>query len=128
PTAVDNLLLEGAATSGTGNSDAAGDALYGANPGVAVTLSGNSHNDSFVVYNSGDTVIGQAGSTDTVYAAANFTLPSNVDTLLLEGTASLGTGNNDAVDVLYGNAGIASTLVAGSGADILVVTATAGTI
>jgi len=81
-----------------------------------------------VVYNSGDTVIGQAASTDTVYAAANFTLPTNVDTLLLEGTASLGTGNNDAVDVLYGNAGVASTLVAGSGADILVVTGIAGTI
>jgi Ca2+-binding RTX toxin-like protein len=30
--------------------------------------------------------------------------------------------------VLYGNAGVASTLVAGSGADILLVTGTAGTI
>jgi Ca2+-binding RTX toxin-like protein len=58
----------------------------------------------------------------------NFVLPTNVDTLLLEGTASLGTGNSDAVNVLYGNFGVASTLVAGSGADILVVTGAAGTI
>ncbi len=46
----------------------------------------------------------------------------------LEGSASHGTGNSDAVDALYGNTGVASTLVAGSGADILSVTGTAGTI
>ena len=81
-----------------------------------------------MVYNSGDVVVGQAGSTDTVYAAANFTLPTNVDTLFLEGSASHGTGNSDANNALYGNAGIASTLVAGSGADTLYVTGIAGTI
>src|SRR6202035_5871163 len=58
-----------------------------------------------------------------------FTLPTNVDTLFLEGSgATHGTGNSDAVDTLYGNAGVASTLVAGSGADLLVVAGTAGTI
>jgi hypothetical protein len=81
-----------------------------------------------VVYNSGDTVIGQASSTDTVYAAASFTLPTNVDTLFLEGNASHGTGNSDAADTLFGNAGVASTLAAGSGADLLVVAGIAGTI
>jgi hypothetical protein len=59
--------------------------------------------------------------------AANFSLPTNVDTLFLEGNATIGIGNNDAVDTLYGNAGVASTLVADSGADILSVTGTAGT-
>ncbi len=127
PTGVDSLILE-AGTQAVGNSDAAGDTLYAANAGIAQTLTGNSHNDTFVVYNSGDTVVGQAGSTDTVYAAANFTLPTNVDTLFLEGNASLGTGNNDAVDMLFGNGGVASTLVAGSGADLVVVAGTAGTI
>jgi hypothetical protein len=127
PTGVDVLLLE-AGTQGVGNSDAAGDVLYAANAGIAQTLTGHSHNDSFVVYNSGDTVVGQAGSTDAVYAAANFTLPTNVDTLFLEGNASLGTGNGDAVDLLVGNAGVVSTLVAGSGTDLLVVAGTAGTI
>jgi hypothetical protein len=51
-----------------------------------------------------------------------------VDTLFLEGNATQGTGNSDAVDALFGNAGFASTLVAGNGADILSVTGTAGTI
>ena len=50
-----------------------------------------------------------------------------MDTLFLEGNATIGIGNNDAVDTLYGNAGVASTLVADSGADILSVTGTAGT-
>jgi len=127
PTGVDQLILE-AGTQAVGNSDAAGDTLYAANAGIAQTLTGNSHNDTFVVYNSGDAVVGQAGSTDTVYAAANFVLPTNVDTLFLEANASRGTGNSDAIDALFGNAGVASTLVAGSGADTLYVTGTAGTI
>jgi hypothetical protein len=127
PTGVDALFLE-AGTQAAGNSDAAGDALYAANAGIAQTLTGHSHNDTFVVYNAGDIVIGQASSTDTVYAAANFTLPTNVDTLFLEGNASHGTGNSDANNLLVGNTGVASTLVAGSGADLLVVAGTAGTI
>ena len=128
PTGVDSMFLEGAATQAVGNSDVAGDTLYAANGGIAQTLTGHSHNDTFVVYNSGDTVVGQTGSTDTVYAAASFTLPTNVDTMFLEGNASHGTGNSDAGNALYGNAGIASTLVAGSGADTLYVTGIAGTI
>ncbi len=128
PTAIDTLILEASATQGVGNSDAAGDTLYAANAGIAQTLTGNSHNDTFVVYNSGDALIGQAGSTDTVYAAVNFTLPTNVDALFLEGNASHGTGNSDAKNSLYGNGSIASTLVAGGGADTLYVTGTAGTI
>jgi autotransporter passenger strand-loop-strand repeat protein len=128
PTGVDSLILE-AGTQAVGNSDTAGDTLYAANAGIAQTLTGNSHNDTFAVYNSADVVIGQAGSTDTVYAAVNFTLPTNVDTLFLEGSgATHGTGNNDAVDTLFGNAGVASTLVAGSGADTLFVTGSAGTV
>jgi len=128
PTGVDSLILEGAATQAVGNNDASGDTLYAANVAIAQTLTGHSHNDTFVVYNSGDTVIGQASSTDTVYAAANFTLPTNVDTLFLEGNASHGIGNSDANNALFGNGGVASTLVGGSGADTLYVTGAAGTI
>jgi serralysin len=126
PTGVDVLIME-AGTTGTGNSDASGDALYAASTTQAMTLIGNSHNDTFAIYNSADVVVGQSGSTDSVYAAANFVLPTNVDTLFLEGNATQGTGNGDAADALYGNAGIASTLVAGSGADFLVATGAAGT-
>src|ERR1700726_292198 len=100
PTGVDSLILE-SGTQAVGNSDAAGDTLYAANAGIAQTLTGHSHNDSFVVYNSADVLIGQAGSTDTVYAAASFTLPTNVDTLFLEGSASHGTGNGDTNNLLY---------------------------
>jgi hypothetical protein len=127
PSGVDSLILE-AGTQAVGNSDVGGDTLYAANAGFAQTLTGNSANDAFVVYNSSDVVAGQSGSTDTVYAAANFTLPTNVDTLLLEGNASQGTGNSDVSNTLYANFGVASALVAGSGADTLYVTGTAGTI
>ncbi len=61
-------------------------------------------------------MIGQSSSNDTVYAAVSFTLPTNVDTLFLEGNASQGTGNNDANDTLFGDGGV-GTLVACSGAD-----------
>jgi Ca2+-binding RTX toxin-like protein len=126
PTGVDILIME-AGTSATGNSDASGDVLYAASTSQAMTLTGHSHNDTFVIYNSADKVIGQSGSTDTVYAAANFVLPTNIDTLILEGPAIQGTGNNDAANTLFGNASVASTLVAGGGADILLVTGNAGT-
>jgi Ca2+-binding RTX toxin-like protein len=125
PTGVDVLFLE-AGAQGVGNSDASGDALYAADAGSAQTLTGNSANDAFVVYYSSDVVTPKAGSQDVVYSAVNYTLPTNVDTLFLEGNASRGTGNNDAVDALFGNAGVASTLVAGSGTDTLYVTGVAG--
>jgi hypothetical protein len=95
---------------------------------VVATLIGHSASDIFAIYNSADTVVGQAGSNDTVHAAANFALPTNVDTLFLEGNASLGTANNDAHgDTLYGNATVDSALVGGTGDDILSVVGTAGT-
>ena len=69
PTGVDALILE-AGTQGVGNSDAAGDALYAANPNQVATLTGNSPNDTFVIYNSSDVVVPKAGSHDVAYAAA----------------------------------------------------------
>ncbi len=127
PTGVDSLILEGTATQGIGNSDVAGDTLVAGNPSVAATLIGHSADDTFAVYNSADRVVGQAGSADTVYAAANYILPTNVDTLFLEGNASQGRANNDAHgDALYANAAVASTLVGGTANDTLNVTGTAG--
>jgi hypothetical protein len=54
----------------------------------------------------------KAGSHDTVYAAVNYTLPSDVDTLFLE-AGTQAAGNSDAAgDALYAaNAGIAQTLL-----------------
>lgn len=69
----------------TGNSDAAGDALYAANPGIAQTLTGNSLSDTFLVYNTSDVVDPRAGSDDVFYTAVSYTLPSGVDTLICGG-------------------------------------------
>ena len=122
PTGVDVLFLEGTAAQGTGNSDAAGDALYAANPGQVATLTGNSGNDVFVVYNSADVVVPKAGSHDLVYSAVNYTLPTGVDVLYLE-AGTQGVGNSDASgDALYAaNAGIAQTLTGNSANDVFVV-------
>ena len=99
PANVDTLVLFG--SQGTGNSDATGDGLYAANPGITQTLNGNSANDTFVVYNQSDVVVPKAGSHDVVYAAASYTLPTGVDILILEaGTEAV--GNSDAAgDALY---------------------------
>jgi hypothetical protein len=126
PTGVDTLIME-AGTSGTGNSDPAGVALYAADPGLIQTLTGNSLSDTFVVYNTADVVNPRAGGNDVVYAAASYAPPSGVDTLIMEAGAS-GTGNSDAADTRYGNAGISSMLVAGSGTDTLIATGIAGTV
>ena len=83
PANIDALFLY-AGAQGAGNSDAAGDALYGLDADNTQTLTGNSPNDTFVVYNSSDVVVPKAGSHDVVYAAASFTLPIGVDTLILD--------------------------------------------
>src|SRR6202043_557096 len=121
PTGVDALILE-AGTQGVGNSDAAGDALYAANPNQVATLTGNSPNDTFVVYNSTDVVVRRAGSHDLVYSAVNYTLPIGVDSLILEaGTQAV--GNSDAAgDALYAaNPNQAATLIGNSANDTFVV-------
>jgi hypothetical protein len=51
-------------------------------------FSGNSPNDTFVVYNSSDVVVPTAGSHDVVYAAVSYTLPTGVDVLILEASAA----------------------------------------
>ena len=50
PANIDALFLY-AGAQGTGNSDASGDALYGLDANNTQTLTGNSPNDTFVVYN-----------------------------------------------------------------------------
>jgi hypothetical protein len=52
---VHTVKLDGAATHATGNHDAAGDQIW-ANQGLASTLAGESGNDLFVVFNTGDQV------------------------------------------------------------------------
>ena len=132
---VDNLTLIGtAAINGTGNAldnvltgntgrnrldgGAGNDMLDGGAGGD--TLAGGLGDDTYVVDVASDTVIENADEgTDTVRAASTYALGSNVENLLLTGTAAInGTGN--ALDnVLTGN-GANNTLDGGAGADALI--------
>ena len=47
--------------------------------------------------------------------------------MLAFGAGTQGAGNGDSLNALYGNAGVASTLIAGSGTDYLAVAGSAGT-
>src|SRR4051794_28946495 len=59
------------------------------------TMEGGLGNDTYVVDNSGDMVIENAGAgSDTVQSAVNYTLGTNVENLTLLGAGNLnGTGN-----------------------------------
>lgn len=65
---------------------------------------------------------GPGGGIDTVSASVDYTLPDNVENLVLSGSATRGTGNSGD-NVLRGTAG-ANTLDGGAGIDTVVFTAT----
>ena len=92
------------------------------------TLSGGAGNDTFYIDNTADMVTELAGEgTDTVYStAASYALGTNVENLVLQGSAAInGSGNslanriegNSAINTLNGGAGV-DTLVGGDGNDI----------
>src|SRR5690606_4692680 len=92
------------------------------------TLAGGAGNDTYIVDNSADVVIENAGQgTDSVFASADYALSDNVENLTLTGANNLNaTGNaqdnvlsgNAGDNVLYGNAG-SDTLAGGAGNDTL---------
>jgi Ca2+-binding RTX toxin-like protein len=138
---VENLILAGTATNGTGNEldntitgnelantlngGAGNDTLYGMAGNDVIDggtgadkMVGGTGNDTYYVDHAGDQVI-ELGSegTDTVYASLNYTLSDNVENLFLTGSAVSGTGN--ALDnVITGN-GLDNLLSGGAGNDIL---------
>ncbi|HVI88508.1 MAG TPA: calcium-binding protein, partial [Dongiaceae bacterium] len=99
------------------------------NGGVgADVMQGYAGNDTYVVDNAGDQVIETAGGGyDVVYASLNYSLPSDVEELVLTSGAT-GTGNslnnritgNASVNTLDGGAG-ADTLIGGAGNDTYIV-------
>src|SRR4051812_1903107 len=122
---VENLVLLGAAVSGTGNAGA--NALTGND--AANVLDGAGGNDIFLVDNFGDQVQELAGSgLDAVRSAVGFTLAANVETLTLLTGAVNGTGNalantilgNAADNRLDGGAGL-DKLTGGLGNDTYIV-------
>jgi Ca2+-binding RTX toxin-like protein len=94
----------------------------------ATTLSGGTGDDTYSVSRATTKVIEAANAgRDTVYASVDYTLPDNVEKLVLTGTATHGTSNaaggtimaNNASDVLNGGAGT-DTLIGGTGNDRLI--------
>ena len=107
------------------------------------SMSGGLGNDIYVVDSGTDAIFENAGvntGTDTVYSSVSYTLPANVENLVLTGTANInGTGNtldnaitgntgNNILSGLAGNdtltgSGGNDTLIGGTGDDTYVVTA-----
>jgi Ca2+-binding RTX toxin-like protein len=133
---VEKLTLTGSdAINGTGNelnnvlTGNAGTNVLDGGAG-ADTMSGGAGDDTYIVDDAGDKITeGANAGTDTVQSAITYTLASNVENLVLTGSAAINaTGNtlknmlvgNDAANTLNGGAG-ADTMAGGAGDDTYVV-------
>ncbi len=111
---VENLTLTGSANiNATGNDDL-GNVLTG-NAGSNVldgkggndTMVGGAGNDTYVVDSTDDVIDENAGEgIDVVRSSApSYTLPDNVESIVLLGTAAIGAAGNSGDNVFVGNAG-----------------------
>ncbi len=127
-TGFDNLVLGGttAALHGTGNADVntitgnAGANVIDGGAG-ADTMIGGLGNDTYFVDNVNDTVIEASGTgtgTDVLNSSVSYTLPANVEKLVLTGTANIDGTGNSGNNIIVGNSG-ANTLDGGGGLDTL---------
>jgi Ca2+-binding RTX toxin-like protein len=120
---VENLTLTGPARSGTGN--ALANVLRGTSGADSLTggagddtLIGGAGNDRYSVAEAGDVLVeAAAGGTDTVVSTRDWVLGANLENLVLQGGARVGTGNVVANDIT-GSTG-ADTLDGKAGADVL---------
>jgi Ca2+-binding RTX toxin-like protein len=125
PSNVENLVLQGNADlQGYGNSlsnliygNAGNNLLDGG--GAADGMVGGAGNDVYIVDNAGDAVFENPNEgSDTVFSTAHLRLSSNVENLVLQGSADLQGYGNSASNALYGNSGV-NLLDGGGGADML---------
>ncbi len=112
---VENLTLTGSsAVNATGNGL---DNVLTGNGGVNV-LTGGAGNDTYVV-TTGDTTSEAAGAgTDTVLSAVTWTLATNLENLILTGSANINATGNTLANVLTGNAGN-NSINGGTGTDTM---------
>jgi Ca2+-binding RTX toxin-like protein len=120
---VERLNLTGSALVGTGNALGniiTGNSLANILDGLqgADTMIGGAGDDRYYVDNSGDIVTELSGEgNDTVYAGVNYLAPTNVENIVLTGSALTATGNTLA-NVLVGDS-LTNTLFGGDGTDLL---------
>ncbi|MGH6770773.1 MAG: calcium-binding protein [Xanthobacteraceae bacterium] len=106
----DRQIIVGSLRSDTIDGGAANDTLYGGkgNDKLVLTLGsdtahGGKGNDTFLVNDKNDRVFELSNQgTDIVRSAVSYTLPVNVENLVLNGTAVSGTGNASN-NTIYGN-------------------------
>ncbi len=138
---VENLILSGAAATGTGNAlantitgNAQNNTLSGLggadilNGGAgADSMNGGAGNDTYIVDNIDDTLIDSAGL-DAAQSSVSFTLALGIELLTLTGVAAINGKGNAGLNILRGNdaantlngAGGNDTLHGGLGNDVLV--------
>jgi Ca2+-binding RTX toxin-like protein len=108
--------LDGAAGNDTLAGGGGADSLDGGTG--ADSMAGGAGDEIYVVDEAGDAIAEEAGGgADTVFAAVDWTLGAELEGLVLDATATAGTGNALA-NALLGHAG-ANTLAGGDGADTL---------
>ncbi len=87
------------------------------------SMLGGAGDDTYIVDNAQDIIneffSGVAGGYDTAFATTNYTLPGNVEQLVLRGAATSGTGNGINNYLYGGESGLSLMLDGGFGDDIL---------
>jgi Ca2+-binding RTX toxin-like protein len=109
---VETLVLQGTADlQGYGNNQA--NTLYGNTghnllngAGGADVMAGGAGNDTYFVDNGLDRVIENAGEgNDAIFSSVHYILPSNVETLVLQGSAAANGTGNALANAIFGNSG-----------------------
>lgn len=123
PDEVENLTLEGSDDlSGTGNdldnviTGNDGDNTLAGGDGDDL-VAGGAGDDTYIVTDEGDVVVEEAdGGEDRIVATVSFTLPDDVEILVLAGRDAIDGTGNDLDNEIFGNAG-ANLLDGGAGLD-----------